>query len=88
MKVRIFQVIALLLSCSITASFTLTMMGARRGKGNLKGRLEDNISSKKSTKTQSGVSNLNQGKGQEITGVTLPSPGECIISIENVLKIQ
>ena len=63
------------------------MMGARRGKGNLKGRLGD-TSSKKSTKTQSAVSNLNQGKGQEITGVTLPSPGECIICIEDVLKMQ
>ena len=49
------------------------MMGARRGKGNLKSSLNDK--SPKPSKNSS-VRSLNQGKGQEITGVTLPSIGE------------
>ena len=46
------------------------MMGARRGKGGLKQNLEGtNAFSSK------GVNALNGGKGQEITGVTLPAEG-------------
>ena len=45
--------------------FHMVMM-ARRGKGNLKRSLED------SDTVPSKAASLNQGKGQEITGVTLP----------------
>eukprot|EP00591_Stephanopyxis_turris_P011947 CAMPEP_0195516232 /NCGR_PEP_ID=MMETSP0794_2-20130614/7019_1 /TAXON_ID=515487 /ORGANISM="Stephanopyxis turris, Strain CCMP 815" /LENGTH=193 /DNA_ID=CAMNT_0040644779 /DNA_START=78 /DNA_END=659 /DNA_ORIENTATION=- len=62
-------VITQILSCS---SFTLTMMGARRGKGNLKRNLE----SSSSPRSQKDVKSLNKGKGQEITGVTLPQEGK------------
>ena len=50
--------------------FSLVFM-AKRGKGNLKRSLleEDNSGSKK------GVASLNRGKGQEITGVTIPEEG-------------
>eukprot|EP00553_Chaetoceros_curvisetus_P008826 CAMPEP_0204624638 /NCGR_PEP_ID=MMETSP0717-20131115/10391_1 /ASSEMBLY_ACC=CAM_ASM_000666 /TAXON_ID=230516 /ORGANISM="Chaetoceros curvisetus" /LENGTH=175 /DNA_ID=CAMNT_0051640097 /DNA_START=49 /DNA_END=576 /DNA_ORIENTATION=- len=50
------------------------MMGARRGKGSLKQSL-DGTSSKKFKSEKSAVSSLNQGRGQEITGVTLPAEG-------------
>jgi hypothetical protein len=52
------------------------MMGARRGKGMLRKGLED---SPKTTKSSS-VSSLNQGRGQEITGVTLPAEGKDLLS--------
>lgn len=66
----IFTVYILLATeCIISSSFTLVMMGARRGKGNLKKGLSDSKS------TSSKVSGLNQGRGQEITGVTLPTEG-------------
>ena len=48
--------------------FHLVMMGARRGKGDLKSRLAGDNKKKSS-------SSPNQGRGQEITGVTLPAPG-------------
>ena len=48
--------------------FHMVMM-ARRGKGNLKRTLEDSGSDVVPRKAAA----LNQGKGQEITGVTLPS---------------
>ena len=63
---------ALLLVASPPAAdcFCLVMMGTRRGKGNLKRRMEDDsaISNK--------VGSLNQGRGQEITGVSLPASGK------------
>jgi len=59
-----------------TSCFTLVMMGARRGKGMLRKGLED---SPKTTKSSS-VSSLNQGRGQEITGVTLPAEGKDLLS--------
>lgn len=62
--------ILLATECSLSSSFTLVMMGARRGKGNLKKRLDDSSSSKPST------ASLNQGRGQEITGVNLPTEGK------------
>jgi len=52
--------------------FSVTFV-ARRGKGGLKQNLEDKPS--KSNNPASSVRSLNQGKGQEITGVTLPAPG-------------
>eukprot|EP00521_Asterionellopsis_glacialis_P003879 CAMPEP_0195267730 /NCGR_PEP_ID=MMETSP0706-20130129/12755_1 /TAXON_ID=33640 /ORGANISM="Asterionellopsis glacialis, Strain CCMP134" /LENGTH=187 /DNA_ID=CAMNT_0040322519 /DNA_START=188 /DNA_END=751 /DNA_ORIENTATION=- len=52
-------------------AFTLVMMGARRrGKGNLKNRINDDAGASKNSKS------MNAGKGQEITGVTLPPPGQ------------
>jgi nitrite reductase/ring-hydroxylating ferredoxin subunit len=55
-----------------TTAFTLTMMGTRRGQGgNLKRSLDDTKSSS-SKKLRSGVG----GRGQEITGVTLPEQGK------------
>eukprot|EP00525_Craspedostauros_australis_P007091 CAMPEP_0198116326 /NCGR_PEP_ID=MMETSP1442-20131203/11490_1 /TAXON_ID= /ORGANISM="Craspedostauros australis, Strain CCMP3328" /LENGTH=205 /DNA_ID=CAMNT_0043774111 /DNA_START=163 /DNA_END=780 /DNA_ORIENTATION=+ len=53
-------------------AFSLVMMG-RRGKGKLKKTLSgESVSSKKSN---SSVNAMNRGKGQEITGVTLPAEG-------------
>mmetsp|Transcript_21517 Transcript_21517/g.31857 ORF Transcript_21517/g.31857 Transcript_21517/m.31857 type:complete len:194 (+) Transcript_21517:56-637(+) len=54
------------------SSFSLTMMGTRRGKGGMK--ITDG-SSKKLTSEKSKISSLNNGRGQEITGVTLPAEG-------------
>eukprot|EP00558_Chaetoceros_sp_UNC1202_P003041 CAMPEP_0197236294 /NCGR_PEP_ID=MMETSP1429-20130617/3451_1 /TAXON_ID=49237 /ORGANISM="Chaetoceros sp., Strain UNC1202" /LENGTH=168 /DNA_ID=CAMNT_0042695049 /DNA_START=92 /DNA_END=598 /DNA_ORIENTATION=- len=51
------------------------MMGSRRGKGDLKVGLAGGSSSKKITSEKSAVASLNQGRGQEITGVTMPTPG-------------
>lgn len=59
----------LLYEIETASSFSIVMM-ARRGKGNLKKGLDD------APKQSSSVSNLNQGKGQEITGVTLPTEGK------------
>ena len=53
-----------------TDGFHMVMM-ARRSKGNLKRTLEDAHSSSDTVPRKAAA--LNQGKGQEITGVTLPS---------------
>mmetsp|Transcript_2107 Transcript_2107/g.4548 ORF Transcript_2107/g.4548 Transcript_2107/m.4548 type:complete len:231 (-) Transcript_2107:338-1030(-) len=60
------------------SAFTLTMMGSRRGKGNLKRSLDPSSVGDGVVKAGSsgGVKALNGGKGQEITGVTLPEPGK------------
>jgi len=59
---------AAILCCSQHVdSFNIVMM-ARRGKGNLQRSLDDSGGSV----GKKGVASLNQGKGQEITGVTLP----------------
>jgi hypothetical protein len=53
------------------------MMGSRRGKGMGINRSSDsttNIGDKKSSPGKA-VKSLNQGRGQEITGVTLPADG-------------
>ena len=57
------------------------MMGGRRGKGNLKGRLLDENIGRSNSRSSSGnssrrVGSLNKGKGQEITDVTLPAEGQ------------
>jgi nitrite reductase/ring-hydroxylating ferredoxin subunit len=57
----LLQLCVFFLSCQHADSFTLVMMGARRGKGDLKRNLDPN--SKQSM----------PNKGQEITGVTLPA---------------
>jgi len=54
--------------------FSFVLMG--RGRGNLKRALSDDDSRpKKAKKGQDPIASLNNGRGQEITGVTLPSPG-------------
>mmetsp|Transcript_14306 Transcript_14306/g.20150 ORF Transcript_14306/g.20150 Transcript_14306/m.20150 type:complete len:204 (+) Transcript_14306:191-802(+) len=55
-------------------AFTLVMMGARRGKGSLKNRINDDSS--KGINNNSNNKSMNAGKGQEITGVTLPTQGQ------------
>uniref|UniRef100_A0A6V2DAC8 Uncharacterized protein n=1 Tax=Ditylum brightwellii TaxID=49249 RepID=A0A6V2DAC8_9STRA len=57
--------------------FTLTMMGSRRGKGNLKRSLDPSTAGDASRmKNPTGsTKSLNGGRGQEITGVTLPAEG-------------
>ena len=50
-------------------------MGTRRGKGGMKIDWESpSIKTSKASKSQ--LSKLNDGRGQEITGVTLPSTGQ------------
>lgn len=65
----------LVLMADTTESFHMVMM-ARRGKGGLKQNLED------TGKKRKGVGSLNQGKGQEITGVTLPANGMSCFVVE------
>ena len=64
-------IILLLLALMIAenAAFNVVFM-ARRGKGGLKKNLEDSGGGPKAVKS------LNKGKGQEITGVTLPADGK------------
>jgi nitrite reductase/ring-hydroxylating ferredoxin subunit len=59
-------------SCTIfpvVKGFNVVFM-ARKGRGNLKQKLNDDLRS-----APQKTSSLNRGKGQEITGVTLPSEG-------------
>ena len=76
----------LLATTVVVDSFHIVYMGARRGKGGLKENLDGSSSSKKGGKQQSAKS-LNKGKGQEITGVTLPADGTCciVVCIFNVI---
>ncbi|KAL3786071.1 hypothetical protein ACHAWO_006693 [Cyclotella atomus] len=63
-------------SCYLSINaFSLEMMGGRRGKGNLKRSLDPSAVGDKRVKAASGVASLNGGKGQEITGVTMPDEG-------------
>jgi nitrite reductase/ring-hydroxylating ferredoxin subunit len=59
-------------TCLPCRSFTLHMM-ARPKRGNLKKVLED--AGATGSGASKGVKSLNQGRGQEITGVTLPADG-------------
>ena len=73
---RVLLVTVLCLLCGVSSSFTcrasvsrilsLTVVMMGKGKGNLKKALQGDPTNPKS---------LNQGKGQEITGVTLPAEG-------------
>ena len=60
------------------SSFSLVMMGGRRGKGGLRRSLDpssvgdETTNWKKNMSAQEKVKRMNYGKGQEITGVTLP----------------
>lgn len=55
------------------SSFSLIMMGTRRGKGGMK--IDVASSSKSINSPKSQIASLNNGRGQEITGVSLPAPG-------------
>lgn len=55
------------------SSFSLVMMGGRRGKGGLRRSLDpSSVGDRKSMSAQDKINRMNNGKGQEITGVTLP----------------
>jgi len=56
--------------------FSLVMMGVRRGKGNLGKSLDPYSVGDKQSTAQDKVKSMNSGRGQEITGVTLPRNGE------------
>lgn len=57
--------------------FSFVLMGRGRGKGSLKRALNDEGSSrsKKKRRGQDPTASMNDGRGQEITGVTLPAEG-------------
>lgn len=59
-------------------AFQLVMMGSRRGKGGLKKSLDPTSVGDKATKKNKevGVNALNGGRGQEVTGITLPAEGQ------------
>ena len=62
-----FAALVFAMMMTSTTAFTLVMMGVKRGKaGNLKRSLDD------SNGKTAGVRGINKGRGQEITGVTLP----------------
>lgn len=72
-KIIALALLALQLMASQVEGFQLVMMGGRsRKKGNLKQQLSGEGVSKKKGNS---VSAQNQGRGQEITGVTLPAEG-------------
>jgi hypothetical protein len=73
--------LSLLLVLFITTpsnAFQLVMMGSRRGKGGLKKSLDPTSVEGKARKKNKkvGVNALNEGRGQEVTGVTLPAEGQ------------
>jgi flagellar biosynthesis component FlhA len=71
--------------CTIppASSFSLLMMGTRRGKGGMK--IDVSSSSSKSTKSaKSQIASLNNGRGQEITGVSLPAPGKLELYLDKL----
>lgn len=53
----------------------MVLMGRRKGAGNLKRSL-DLIPESDKKMSSSNIKRMNQGRGQEITGVTLPSEGK------------
>jgi hypothetical protein len=62
--------ILFLSAISAVNSFNMVMM-VRRGKGGLQKNLDGDSDTKPGS-----ISSLNKGKGQEITGVTLPASGK------------
>jgi nitrite reductase/ring-hydroxylating ferredoxin subunit len=63
-------------SWTVSSAFTLVMMGSRRGKGNLNKSLDpESTGDKLTAPKKTSMNSLNYGKGQEITGVTLPTGG-------------
>ena len=65
--VSVILLFSAILAC--VESFNLVMM-AKRGRGNLKRSLDGG------SKKSNNVNTINQGKGQEITGVTLPAENQ------------
>ena len=76
-----------ILQLTLVSSFHLVLM-ARRGKGNLKKRIEGTDSSSKSGGKGKNLNSLNQGRGQEITGVSLPAEGalESIVILRTLVE--
>lgn len=76
----LFGALLLCFSTTTCSAFSLVMMGSRRGKkGALKKSLDPKSTGDKfvaSSKSKSPMNTLNNGLGQEITGVTLPAEGE------------
>jgi nitrite reductase/ring-hydroxylating ferredoxin subunit len=74
MEVRLISFFWMLVIAHQVESFQLVMMGRRApgGKGNLKKSLSGESISKKKGNS---VNSLNEGRGQEITGVSLPADG-------------
>ena len=72
MKHRLFGLICFLWVAELGNAFSFLLM-AKRGKGTLKRIMDgdDTVSNKKGDS----IGALNRGKGQEITGVTLPAEG-------------
>lgn len=70
MRQSTLLIILFLSAISAVNSFNMVMM-ARRGKGGLQKNLDGDSETKPGS-----ISSLNKGKGQEITGVTLPAPGK------------
>lgn len=73
------RLLLLLCVCALrvdpTRGFSIVLMAAKRGKkGDLQRVLHDDDTETQSTPPKSSRS-LNQGRGQEITGVTLPAEG-------------
>jgi len=66
-------------TASTVSAFSFLLMGARRGKGNLKRTLDSSSVGDSNVLSPSAgnkkLVKLNNGKGQEITGVTLPQEG-------------
>ncbi|CAJ1910140.1 unnamed protein product [Cylindrotheca closterium] len=71
-KFLTLALLALQLMASQVEGFQLVMMGRKAGKGNLKQQLSGEGVSKKKGNS---INAVNQGRGQEITGVTLPAEG-------------
>jgi nitrite reductase/ring-hydroxylating ferredoxin subunit len=74
---QVFLQSVLLVSCIHDGcSFSFVLMGRGRGRGDLKRALSDNDGQpKKRGKVQDPTASMNEGRGQEITGVTLPAEG-------------
>jgi hypothetical protein len=85
MKRKLKLLYVFLSAMSAVDSFSLVMMGARRGKGDLKKAVAgEPLSSKKANP----VNSLNLGKGQEITGVSLPADGKQVCGFPSLILLM
>ena len=69
------RLLPLLILIAGVDGFSVVFM-AKRGKGGLKRRLNDSVDGRKKNNSSSDAKSANQGRGQEITGVTLPAEGK------------
>lgn len=72
--VPLVALLIVLINASLSSGFSLVMMGAKRGRGGLKRSLSNGPSGK--NKNKGGKVAPNLGRGQEITGVSLPAEGK------------